>query len=256
MNQAPQRLAVPLPATSPPAICLSPMEKMKTHISSDRFPFKPTGEKKKNRFLSQWKPPKHSTRRRPPAGRRELPLAGRWSGAQIVSKECCRTGAASLAQVSGQNMAVARQTSKWNPGKWKHGPKPAVCPSCLLLSHTHMSTAHLVGLGGSMKASGHLELVLCQFVLCAQLPSGLIQLQHLPGVPLGGWERVPAALQIDREGADGAPRADGFARARIPPTVPTQPGTPKPGDHGVTSKGCTCSTGVTTWASGKPLWPG
>ena len=22
------------------------------------------------------------------------------------------------------------------PGKWKHGPKPAVCPSCLILSHT------------------------------------------------------------------------------------------------------------------------
>ena len=24
------------------------------------------------------------------------------------------------------------------PGKWKHGPKPAVCPSCLILSHTHL----------------------------------------------------------------------------------------------------------------------
>ena len=23
------------------------------------------------------------------------------------------------------------------PGKWKHGPKPAVCLSCLILSHTH-----------------------------------------------------------------------------------------------------------------------
>ena len=24
---------------------------------------------------------------------------------------------------------------KRNPGKWKHGPKPAVCPSCIILSH-------------------------------------------------------------------------------------------------------------------------
>ena len=24
-----------------------------------------------------------------------------------------------------------------SPGKWNHGPKPAVCPSCLILSHTH-----------------------------------------------------------------------------------------------------------------------
>ena len=29
---------------------------------------------------------------------------------------------------------------KWNPATWKHGPKPAVCPSCLILSHTHLST--------------------------------------------------------------------------------------------------------------------
>ena len=27
---------------------------------------------------------------------------------------------------------------KWNSGKWKHGPKPAVCPSCLILSHSHI----------------------------------------------------------------------------------------------------------------------
>ena len=24
------------------------------------------------------------------------------------------------------------------PGKWTHGPKPAVCPSCVILSHTHL----------------------------------------------------------------------------------------------------------------------
>ena len=35
-------------------------------------------------------------------------------------------------------MAQKTGIRKWNPGKWKHGPKPAVCPSCLILSHTHM----------------------------------------------------------------------------------------------------------------------
>ena len=35
-------------------------------------------------------------------------------------------------------LAVAQKTGIPNcPGKWKHGPKPAVCPSCLILSHTH-----------------------------------------------------------------------------------------------------------------------
>ena len=40
------------------------------------------------------------------------------------------------------NMAVAQKTgTKMGcPGKWKHGPKPAVCPSDrLILSHSHMS---------------------------------------------------------------------------------------------------------------------
>ena len=37
-------------------------------------------------------------------------------------------------------MAVAQKNPlpKWNPGKWKHGPTPAVCPSCLILSHTQI----------------------------------------------------------------------------------------------------------------------
>ena len=40
-------------------------------------------------------------------------------------------------------MAVAPKTGipKWNPGKWKHGPTPAVCPSCLILSHPHIAIA-------------------------------------------------------------------------------------------------------------------
>ena len=35
-----------------------------------------------------------------------------------------------------QHMAVAQNTGipKWDPG----GPKPAVCPSCLILSHSHI----------------------------------------------------------------------------------------------------------------------
>ena len=30
------------------------------------------------------------------------------------------------------------RNSKKQTGKWKHGPRPAVCPSCLILSHTHL----------------------------------------------------------------------------------------------------------------------
>ena len=38
-------------------------------------------------------------------------------------------------------LAVAQKTGipKWNSGKWKHGPNPAVGPSCLILSQTHFS---------------------------------------------------------------------------------------------------------------------
>ena len=36
------------------------------------------------------------------------------------------------------HMDVAQKTgTKINPDKWKHGPKPAVCPSRLLLSHPY-----------------------------------------------------------------------------------------------------------------------
>ena len=34
---------------------------------------------------------------------------------------------------------LTKPVPKWNPGKWKHGPKPAVCPSSLILSHSHLS---------------------------------------------------------------------------------------------------------------------
>ena len=43
---------------------------------------------------------------------------------------------------SGIHLAVPQHTGipQWKPGQWKHGPKPAVCPSCLILSHTHFLT--------------------------------------------------------------------------------------------------------------------
>ena len=46
-------------------------------------------------------------------------------------------------RVSPLHLAVAqkKRNSKMGcPGKWKHGPKPAVCPSCLILSQTHFTT--------------------------------------------------------------------------------------------------------------------
>ena len=37
-------------------------------------------------------------------------------------------------------LAVAQKTviPRWNPGKWKHGPTPAVGPSCFILSHPQL----------------------------------------------------------------------------------------------------------------------
>ena len=32
-----------------------------------------------------------------------------------------------------------KKRAKIKPGKWTHRPKPAVCPSCLILSHSHMN---------------------------------------------------------------------------------------------------------------------
>ena len=42
--------------------------------------------------------------------------------------------------LAGQKIEIP----KWNPGKKKHGPKSAVCPSCLILSHSHLSSVHFV----------------------------------------------------------------------------------------------------------------
>ena len=38
--------------------------------------------------------------------------------------------------------------SKINPGKRKHGPKPAVCPSGLILGHTHINQPTCLLIGG------------------------------------------------------------------------------------------------------------
>ena len=41
------------------------------------------------------------------------------------------------------HLAVAQKTGipRWNPGKWTHGPKPAVCPPYLILSPENPSDA-------------------------------------------------------------------------------------------------------------------
>ena len=41
-------------------------------------------------------------------------------------------------RVAGIWLWLKKPVPKWNPGNWKRGPKPAVCPSCLILSHTHL----------------------------------------------------------------------------------------------------------------------
>ena len=48
-------------------------------------------------------------------------------------------------------MAQKTGIPKWNPGKWKHGPKPAVCPCLLILSHTSMGG---YGDGGGYEGEG------------------------------------------------------------------------------------------------------
>ena len=41
---------------------------------------------------------------------------------------------------SESHRAVAQKLyPEWNPGKWKHGPNPAVCPGTLILNHIHIS---------------------------------------------------------------------------------------------------------------------
>ena len=78
---------------------------------------------------------------------------GRWKGAtaphlEAVSKSDIMHRASDefdkwgkgLPCYSHAHMGVAQKTgTKKEPGKWKHGPKPAVCPSYLALSHTHIT---------------------------------------------------------------------------------------------------------------------
>ena len=55
---------------------------------------------------------------------------GMWEGAESRA----------LQMVSSIWLWLKKPVPKWKygPGKWKYGPKPAVCPHCLILSHTHM----------------------------------------------------------------------------------------------------------------------
>ena len=47
-------------------------------------------------------------------------------------------------------------TMGW-PGKWKHGnPNPAVCPSCLILSHSHLGLSCWCSVGRPPKKTNHL----------------------------------------------------------------------------------------------------
>ena len=39
-------------------------------------------------------------------------------------------------------LRLKKPAPKWNLGKWKHGPKPAVCPSCLILSFLYHINSH------------------------------------------------------------------------------------------------------------------
>ena len=54
------------------------------------------------------------------------------------SAACCqrRGGKTSSVGCGSKN----RNSKMACPGKWKHGPKPAVCPSCFILSHTLFAT--------------------------------------------------------------------------------------------------------------------
>ena len=60
------------------------------------------------------------------------------------------------------HLGVAQKPVKWNPGKWKHGPKPAVCPSCLILSHSQFCP------GAAPRLTRFVELRRCH----TRLPAG------------------------------------------------------------------------------------
>ena len=82
-----------------------------------------------------------------------------------------------------QDMAVAQkkqEVPKWNPGKWNHGPQPAVCPSCLILSHHMSPTKRVPPLRGFWRhdsTRGRL--------------GGVPKLDGLPAHPVGPHHQVP-----------------------------------------------------------------
>ena len=64
-----------------------------------------------------------------------LPVAGHLFGDACVFCSFCFGGPMFLSCPIW--LWLKKPTPKWNPGKWRHGPKPAACPSCLILTHTH-----------------------------------------------------------------------------------------------------------------------
>ena len=100
----------------------------------------PTPNKGRAAHLGRTSLPNSSAPRRGPACRR------RFSACR--SATVC-LGDVSRAEVGGalshecKELAVAQKTgTKMGcPGKWKHGPKPAVCPPCLILSHTQLTSS-------------------------------------------------------------------------------------------------------------------
>ena len=81
-------------------------------------------------------------RRRPcagPAASSTTPTtASRWWSV-LKSPSDGLTGVSFLKGACRKHMAVAQiNVPKWHLGKWNQRLKPAVCPSCLILSHSHL----------------------------------------------------------------------------------------------------------------------
>ena len=101
---------------------------------------------------------------RPAAGR--LRRCRTWR-APLAGCEDRTWGSCSLRRNSSDGCGSTNRNSKMGcPDKWKHGPKPAVCPSRLILSHTHMCSVRgrgqmrvggLLGIGPSQQKNCFLE---------------------------------------------------------------------------------------------------
>ena len=122
---------------------------------------------------------------------------------------------------------LKKTVPKWNPGKWKHGPKPAVCPSCVFFSHTHIVVS-------SVCFSTEVPLVgmcLCREAKGRQPPEGIgpMHEKHSKENQHRNEENVPSSFppQKGTEGKarpyDLSPRAPTqlSCSLQIPPWIPT-----------------------------------